>query len=324
MSTVTVIGSLNYDLVTYTSKVPQAGETLAAHLFENHLGGKGLNEALATARLSKGPVRMIGNVGDDGFGKELKQALVDAGVDTSFVATLSGELSGVAVILVEDCGENRILITAGANGRLQPSDSDYERYFPEDAGFVVLQNEYPDTVKTILWLKQHRPHINVAYNPSPFKPEWISSDVLGKIDFLIVNEGEALELAAHVLPKNDEFQKTIATDKVQGFSLLAKTLQQQLNQANVSTVVVTMGSVGSVFTSSSGAPEFHKSLKVEKVVDTTGAGDTFFGGVVLQLASGESLSTAVAFATVASSLVIQKKGAAESIPKMEEVQKNIK
>lgn len=323
MTTVTVIGSLNYDLVTYTSKVPQAGETVAGHLFENHLGGKGLNEALATARLSKGPVRMIGNVGDDTFGKELKQALVDAKVDTSHVTTLSGELSGVAVILVEDCGENRILITAGANGRLQPSDSDYERYFPEDSGFVVLQNEYPDTVRTIQWLKLHRPNINVAYNPSPFKPEWVSADILGKIDFLIVNEGEALELAAHVLLNDDEFQKTIAANKVEGFSHLAKTLRRQLCQKNVSTVVVTMGSVGSVFTSSSVAPAFHKSLKVERVVDTTGAGDTFFGGVVLQLAAGNSLQKAVEFATVASSLVIQNRGAAESIPTMEEVQKHL-
>lgn len=323
---ITIVGSLNYDLVTYTDRVPDAGETFSANSFENHLGGKGLNESLACARLAqKGTkVRMLGNVGSDTFGKELKQALVDAGVDTEHVATLEGFSSGVAVILVEKSGENRILITAGANGELKPTNEQYEAVFAgsEDGkgDFVVLQNEYPDTVKTIDWVKQNRPKANIAYNPSPFRA--ISPATLAKIDILIVNEGEALEVAEQVFSgaELDDFRSSISSNELDGFGQLASRLQSGLDQANVSAVIITMGSKGSLSTSKGSKPSFTPSKKVPKVVDTTGAGDTFFGGVVSQLSEGSSLEEAVEFATKASALAIQKKGAAEGIPTLAEVE----
>lgn len=330
MSLVTIIGSLNYDLVTYTKKVPAGGETYQANSFENHLGGKGLNEALATARLSRGEhnkIRMIGNIGEDSFGKELKQALIDANVDVSNIKTIPNQSSGVAVILVEeDSGENRILITAGANGDLKPTKEDYEIYFPQNKlytnEFVILQNEYPDTVKSINWINSNRPDINIAYNPSPYNPQLISTEIWKKIDLLIVNEGEALDVAKHLLStqESNEFNETIKEDRIKGFSELAHKLQQLINQVNVSTIIITMGGLGSIYTSKDIKPTFQASQKVDNVVDTTGAGDTFFGGVVLQLANKNSLKNAVAFATVASGLVIQKKGAAESIPNIQQVE----
>lgn len=331
-STITIIGSLNYDLVTFTDSVPEGGETFQANSFENHLGGKGLNEAIATARLSDtssgSKIRMVGNIGNDSFGKELKQALVDSGVDTKYVRTIENESSGVAVIIVEEGGENRILITPGANGKLKPTDEDYETYFPtntEGEEFVILQNEYPDTIKSISWLKANRPKVNIAYNPSPFKPELITSNVWSKIDFLIVNEGEALSVASKLFSseENTKFTERIKSDKVSGFSELARKLQQLINPGNISGVVITMGSRGSIFASKNVEPTFMESEKVDNVVDTTGAGDTFFGGVILQLAKGESIEKAVQFATKASSLVIQKKGAAGSIPTLLEVNKHI-
>lgn len=327
MSLITVIGSLNYDLVTYTDKVPAGGETFQANSFENHLGGKGLNEAIATARLSEKSgdrhVRMIGNIGDDSFGKELKQSLQDSGVDTKYVKTIEGKSSGVAVILVETSGENRILITSGANGELKPTNEDYEEYFKEVdlQQFVILQNEYPDTIKSIQWIKTNRPKINIAYNPSPYKPELITAETWKLIDLLIVNEGEALDVAKNLLSTQEfeEFDKLIKQDTLKGFGELSSKLQNLINQDNVSVIVITMGSLGSIYTSKDVKPMFHKANKIKNVVDTTGAGDTFFGGVVSQLAGGKDLHQAIKFANTASGLVIQKKGAAESIPTIEEV-----
>ncbi|KAI3402946.1 RBK1 [Candida oxycetoniae] len=318
---VTVIGSLNYDLVTFTTRVPRAGETYQASSFETHIGGKGLNEALAVARLSpknKVITRMVGKIGTDDFGRNLKQCLLEAKVDVEFLETIEGP-SGVAVIMVEeDSGENRILITAGANGHLTMSDEEYEKIFDKSVdgkgGFVVLQNEYPDTCKSISWLKENRPQINIAYNPSPFKPELVTRKLWRMIDFLIVNEGEAQDVAKLLLPD------VIFEASIEGFKKMAIEIQKLLNQENIQTVVITMGSKGCIYyTGKEEKPSFVKAQKVDKVVDTTGAGDTFFGGVVSNLALGYDISKAISFATIASSLAIQKKGAAEGIPIYSEV-----
>lgn len=320
---ITIIGSLNYDLVTYTNRVPEAGETVQANSFENHLGGKGLNEAIACARLSKDTtVRMIGKIGEDSFGKELKGALIESGVDTTYVLTVPNKSSGVAVILVESDGENRILITPGANGELKPTSKDYEKYFEQylQNDFVLLQNEFPDTIKLIEWIKQNRANINICYNPSPYNPDYIKEELLSKIDLLILNEGEALDVASSILePKElEEHKQEIQKNKTGGFQQLSVKLQRLINQKNISTVIITMGSVGSIFKSKEEV-QFRSSIKVEKVVDTTGAGDTFFGGVVVALSEGKLLKDAVSFGTLASSVVIQRNGAAGSIPRREDL-----
>lgn len=319
---ITVIGSLNYDLVTYTDKVPEGGETFQAKSFENHLGGKGLNEALACAKLRSSQntiVKMIGNIGADTFGEELKGALIDAKVDTQFVKTLTDHLSGVAVIIVETSGENRILITAGANGQLKPTAEDFQEYFRESSEgdhFLVLQNEFPYTRETIDWVKKNKPSINIAYNPSPFYEELMTHELLSKLDLMILNEGEALSVAENVFDEAEieAFKSTIASQKVKGFSRLADKLKCLINTKNINTVIITMGSEGSVYTSSAKSANFEPSCRVDQVIDTTGAGDTFFGGVVLQLLEGSSIEEAVKFATAASGLAIQRKGAAEGIP----------
>lgn len=329
-STVTVVGSLNFDLVTYTDIVPKGGETHQAISFEKHIGGKGLNEAIAISSLVKEDantkVRMVGKVGDDSFGKELKDALVNANVDTKYVDTIEGKSSGIAVIIVEkDSGENRILITAGTNGDLKPTSQEYETYFAEKSDkkthYVVFQNEYPDTLETLNWVRANRPGINIAYNPSPFKPEIINKELMSKLDLLIVNEGESLSVASQMLPRNEynDFGKAVESDEVQGFTSLAEKLQKLLNQGHISTQIITMGSKGAVYCSRDNGTKFVPAEKVENVVDTTGAGDTFFGGVILQLAAGADINMAVKFATKASAFAIQKTGAAESIPKYSQV-----
>lgn len=382
---ITIIGSLNYDLVTYTNKVPQGGETYQANSFETHVGGKGLNESIAVAKLTPknsvllngsssttttsgdgdGAIRMVGKIGDDSFGQQLKQFLIHNKVNVDHVHTVNNQTSGVVVILVEEeTGENRILITLGANGELKLDDKEYESIFPKTTGsittttttttkegeggylsFVILQNEYPDMVKSINWIKSNRPQLNIAYNPSPFKSELITKELLSKIDLLIVNEGEALDVANHLLKnshqqdlidKINQINKSNVTNStgdnhtllVEVFLKLAIELQKLINPDNVQIIVITMGSKGSIYIAknsggggggSQTTPQFIKSRKVEKVIDTTGAGDTFFGAIVLNLALGKLIDYAIKFATTASSLTIQKKGAAEGIPSYEEV-----
>lgn len=210
---------------------------------------------------------------------------------------------------------------------------------------MILQNEYPDTVKSINWIKSNRPQLNIAYNPSPFKSELITKELLSKIDLLIVNEGEALDVANHLLKnshqqdlidKINQINKSNVTNStgdnhtvlVEVFLKLAIELQKLINPDNVQIIVITMGSKGSIYIAknsgggsggSQTTPQFIKSRKVEKVIDTTGAGDTFFGAIVLNLALGKLIDYAIKFATTASSLTIQKKGAAEGIPSYEEV-----
>lgn len=327
-SIISIVGSLNYDLVTFTDSIPQGGETYEANNFESHLGGKGLNEAIATARLTGDnpdiKIRMIGNVGDDSFGKELSKALKESGVDSSYVKVIANKSSGVAVIIVEqESGENRILITPGANGELKPSKDDYERYFGDrdTPHFVMLQNEYPDTLETIEWLHKNRPDVKITYNPSPFKKELITGEILRKLDLLIVNEGEALSVASSLLDEEElkGFENVIKQDLISGCSDLSKKLQLLLRPSNLQIVVITLGSKGSIFASSQSGPTFVPAFKVSNVVDTTGAGDTFFGALILQLAGRFKLEDAVKFATKASGLVIQKKGAVESIPEKKTV-----
>lgn len=332
MVQLTVVGSLNYDLVSYTERIPEAGETFAANSFETHIGGKGLNQTISLAKLSPHvedspiKVRIIGKVGDDQFGKELVGALEEQNVDVKDVEVIEDVRSGVAVIIVEkSTGENRILITAGANGETKYSTDELVSLFPPDSEreVVVFQNEIPGTIDTIKWLKENRAeNIEVVYNPSPYSE--ISAEVIDKVDILVVNEGEALEIAKDILPTEDytNFKDMIKKDEVDGFLQLAIKLKAKINPDNSNVVVITLGSKGSIFTAPKNTgttSKFVESVKVDNVVDTTGAGDTFLGGLITQVSLGQDLESSIRFATKASSLAIQQNGAASSIPTFEQV-----
>ncbi|KAH3661253.1 hypothetical protein OGAPHI_006660 [Ogataea philodendri] len=287
-------------MVTYSSRCPQGGETMQGIQFEEHLGGKGLNEAIASSRLSihKGHVRMWGNVGDDEHGKKMLAALHDAKVNTELVSVLKDVSSGSATIIVEtDSGENRIIIIPGANGELDPTEEQLAANFKDadSSDYVVVQNEFPGVRKVIEWLHANKPQITIVYNPSPVKADLLDVEMLQKVDILVVNEGEA--------------QQIVNSDSSDDKLLLAS-LHKLLPKT---TVIITLGGRGCILQKEETVEQV-SGVKVEKVVDTTGAGDTFLGGVVSQLYFGADLVTAVQFATAAASEVIQKKGAVESIP----------
>ncbi|EDO18548.1 hypothetical protein Kpol_2001p53 [Vanderwaltozyma polyspora DSM 70294] len=328
---ITIIGSLNYDLVTYTNKIPNAGETIRANLFETHTGGKGLNQTVAIAKLkhpdSNYGIKMVGNVGDDSFGKELVDILKQNNVNIDDIGILSDVKTGIATILVEqqNGGQNRILITEGANGKtdysLEQLKSIFNNVSNNEEQFVVLQHEIPNPISIMSLLKNNFPTYKIVFNPSPFQPlnkgDWLL------IDVLIVNEIEALQIVNSVYSKDEiaKHESEINHDFVKGYTTLCEKFQKHLvNKDGLSAVIITLGSKGVLY-SSKDQPivEYQPAKSGITVVDTTGAGDTFLGAVVTQLHQQSSLKEAIDFATSASSITIQRNGAAESIPVYSEV-----
>lgn len=309
MALITVIGSLNKDLVTRTSRVPAAGETLTANSFFTGSGGKGANQAVACARLSrhdarsKGDVevRMIGCVGLDSFGQELIEGLNNDGINTTGVLLLEGQTTGVSVVIVEeDTGENRIMFSPGANYSLNPEQFiELPSPVPD---LIVLQMEIP--LATILQvLEIARKHaVDVLLNPAPAVE--LPDAAYQAITHLVLNETEAALLSQ----RSDSNYTKIAS---------------RFHDLGVKNVVITLGAEGAFLSTT----DEHRRVAAErvKVVDTTAAGDTFVGAYAVSVAratrTGQrpNIAEAVRRATKAAALTVQKPGAQSAIPFMGEV-----
>ena len=330
---ISIVGSLNYDLVTYAESIPGPGETICANDFQTHTGGKGLNQAIAIAKLKRPDstygVRMIGTVGNDSFGSELIRILEEHHVDVSQVNIHPTMRTGVATILVEKkTGQNRILITAGANGQSVYTDDQLEAIFPRDLKdnnkvrhMVVFQQEIPDPCSIMRWLKRERKNFDIVFNPSPFKN--IRMDDWNLIDILVVNEVESLQIVESVLDEVSvkKIKKEIQENFVKGYKRICELLQRKcVSSEGPSIVIITLGAEGVLF-SSKKQPEvkFREPIRNIKVIDTTGAGDTFLGAFITQYYQGNDITKAIEFSTKASSLTIQKPGASESIATYDEV-----
>jgi ribokinase len=297
---VVIVGSLNMDLVTRAPRLPRAGETLAGQSFVTVPGGKGANQAVAAARLGAS-VAMIGCVGDDAYGEQLRAALLAEGVDCQAVTRVSGESTGVALIVVDDSSQNAIVIVAGGNGHVTASVVDSFDALLCQAEVIICQLEVPlDTVGHVL-KRGHELGKTVILNPAPasgpLPPQWFAW-----IDYLIPNESEAAALTG--LPVD-----SVASADAAASALLA---------AGVSKVIVTLGEQGALFASKSRSEHF-PAPKVQPI-DTTAAGDTFVGGFAAALADGKSESDAIRFGQVAAALSVTRSGAQPSIPTFAEVQ----
>lgn len=330
---ITVVGSLNFDLCTYTARVPDAGETFKANSFETHAGGKGLNQTISIAKLrdptSNYKARIIGNVGNDSFGTQLINTLKVNDVDTSAVGILENVETGVATILIEkETGQNRILITAGANGYTKYNTTQLESLFPKKCQgkeMVVFQQEIPDPCSIMRWLKEERPNYEIVFNPSPFQALENDSD-WSLVDILVLNEIEALQVIESTLPENKitYFKAEIAKDFIEGYKILCKHFQEHmLDRTHSATVIITLGSKGALAYSKEIENVLYvPAVKGVNVVDTTGAGDTYLGALLTQLHEGKTLQDAMKFSTKASSLTVQRNGAAESMPHFNDVSIN--
>jgi len=296
---VVVVGSLNMDLVTRAQRLPHAGETLHGESFATVSGGKGANQAVASARLGA-QVSMIGCVGDDAYGEQLRAALLAEQIDCQALTSVEGS-SGVALIVVDDNSQNAIVIVAGANGQLTPGMVAGFDAVLAAADVIICQLEVPMHTVGYVLKRGRELGKTVILNPapatSPLPADWYSS-----IDYLIPNESEASALSG------------LPVDSLESAELAAS----RLIAAGAGKVIITLGSQGSLFANGQSVEHF-PAPKVN-AVDTTAAGDTFVGGFAAALASGKSEVEAIRFGQVAAALSVTRAGAQPSIPSLSDVQ----
>ena len=292
-----VVGSLNMDLVVTVETHPKPGDTVLGGDTRTIPGGKGANQAAAASKAG-GSVAMLGLVGSDAYGDALREALREAGVDVGLVGTAKGP-SGVALITVDADGQNMIVVSPGANGKL--SLKDFEEGMLDGAALVVMQLEIPlQTVQTVAEAAAAL-GVPVLLNPAPAQP--LSDGFLSKIGYLVVNEGEAALLSGWSEVQDAE-------------SALAAA--QSLRERGADTVVVTLGARGLVW--SGGDGEGRLEPHNVKAIDTTAAGDAFCGAFAVALAEGKGLEPALRFANAAGALATTKEGAQPSLPTRGEVE----
>jgi len=290
---VTVAGSLNMDLVVRAPRIPEPGETIIGGEFRTVPGGKGANQAVAAARLGA-QVAMVGRVGGDAFGGLLLENLAAAGVDPAFVTRDPQAATGVALIEVDDAGQNSIVVVSGANMRLALADVEAAAAAIGVADVLLLQLESPLETVTRAAQVARAQGVTVILNPAPARP--VPAGLLGLVDVLIPNESETALLTG--LPVGDQEQ--------------AQAAAAALRRMGVATVILTLGERGALLAYEGGA-ELFPAFDVTPV-DTTAAGDAFVGGLAVALAEGRPLQEAVRWGNAAGALATTRLGAQPSLP----------
>lgn len=295
---VLVIGSLNADLVVHAPRFPGPGETISGGDLQIIPGGKGANQAVAAARQGAS-VAMLGRAGKDGFGSFLLDSLKSAQVDTTHVIA-DESATGTAIIIVDAGGQNSIVLSAGANGKVSARDIDALKL---EAKILLLQLEIP--LETVLhaakWGRQKG--MTVILNPAPARE--LPEELLTHADYLLPNETE-LNLLTGV-PVTD--------------AASAERAAKVLLKRGVKNVIVTLGEKGALVVTGKQAIQVD-AFKVE-VVDTTAAGDAFIGGFASALLNHKPLEDAVRYGCACGGLAATKSGAQPSLPTKEEVEKFI-
>lgn len=295
---ITVVGSVNMDLVFRTPRMPAVGETLHGHEFRQIPGGKGANQAVAAARQGA-KVSFIGAVGNDGFGSFSHDCLAAEGMELTHLASVAGVATGVAGILVDDNGNNSIVLAAGANATLTPAQVDAATTAITSAQLLVCQLETPlATVTRAIEIARDN-GVKVILNPAPAQA--LSDALLSKVDYLILNETEASQLSGINVVDQDS----------------AKAASEKILRHGTANILLTMGEHGALITDAGGS-QFIPAVKVD-VVDTTAAGDTFVGAFAVGIANGLSLVEASREAQYTAALTVTKLGAQTSIPQRQQV-----
>jgi ribokinase len=307
---IVVIGSMNMDLVCRCGRMPRAGETVSGQDLLTIPGGKGANQAVAAAKVgaSGDEVHLVGRVGHDDFGQRLLVGLREHGVRSEHVIVTEGSSTGCAVILVDKAGENSIVVSPGANGKVSPEDVDGAEDLIAGAAVVIVQLEIPlETVAHAIGLCR-RAGVKVILDPAPVPAKGLSSKALYQVDVLTPNQSEAETLLA----SGAAMGRSKRARRVD-----AKQLGQELLERGPGVVLLKLGAKGAMIVDNE--IQHVKGYKVN-VVDTTAAGDAFNGALAVAMAEGMELGRAVRFANAAGARACEKFGAQPALPTRMEVE----
>ncbi|XBH21325.1 ribokinase [Jonesiaceae bacterium BS-20] len=302
-NSVVVFGSINMDITALVAKAPVPGETVLGTDLLHNGGGKGANQAVAAVRAGGMATTMIGALGEDTEGAQLRATLTNFGVDTSLVTTVGGP-SGTALITVSADGENSIVVIPGANGSVTGPTGPAQEALGA-AGVILAQLEVPVAAVTAAAAAKG-PDTKFILNAAPSAP--LPEQLWQLVDVLVVNEHEAVDMAGH-LANLRGIPNPGAHDLTQSLDLLL---------TEVPAVLVTLGGAGSKLLQR-GMPLIAQAAAKVTAVDTTAAGDTFCGVFAAALASGLSQEDALRRASGAAALTVQKPGAQGAIPSHDEV-----
>jgi ribokinase len=308
---VLIIGSSNIDMNIYSKRLPIKGETVTGGTFKQFLGGKGANQAVASARSGSKTI-FIAKIGKDIFGDNMLSQLGEEGINVNYIIRDEVEPSGIAFIMIDENGENMISVAPGANFKLSPNEIEQNEMIIKNATSLIVQMEIPiETIQKIFQIASKGNVIKIL-NPAPLKP--IPQDLLTQIDIIIPNEGELIRL--HSLLNLKKLTETQDKKIIQA--------SRHLAALGVKTILTTLGKNGSlIYQSEVGEAIKVPALKV-KAIDTVGAGDCFNGVLASKLAQGENIINAVKYATAAASIAVTRKGAQKSMPKIMEIQEKYK
>lgn len=287
-------------MVMRVREFPLPGETIMGGGFMQNQGGKGANQAVACARLG-GATAFVGKLGRDALAGLTIDALRSEGMDVSQLTQTDAAPSGTAFIVVNEHGENNIIVNAGANAQLLPSDIDAAQSLIAKASVVLMQLETPIPTLTYAARMAKQNGAMVVLNPAPAPAEALPTELLQNVDILIPNETETGSLSGVAVTDEESLHKAI----------------NRLQQLGVGRVVVTLGSRGAM-TMVDDELIVVPSMKV-RAVDTTAAGDTFCGALCVALSQRQPLEQAMAFACKAAALTVTRMGAQQSIPRKEEL-----
>jgi ribokinase len=298
MARVFVAGSINMDVVATADRHPRIGETVAGNAVLYFPGGKGGNQAVSAAKLGA-PTTLIGRVGTDAFGRELKAFLAAQGVDLAFVKDTAEAHTGTAVITIANA-DNTIVVVPGANAHVSAEDVAAPVFAKGD--IAVSQFEIPLATVSAFFKRARAAGATTILNPAPAME--FGAELLDLVDILILNETELGLLTKTELRDSDEPARFVEA---------ARRLPANLGR----TICVTLGKRG-VLALIEGQSLLVPGHQV-KAVDTTGAGDCFVGALAAQLAGARTIDEALDYANVAASICVQRMGAAPSMPTAAEV-----